>query len=43
MAKNCYVTPHIGWASREARQRLMHIAVENVVAFLAGKPRNVVT
>jgi glycerate dehydrogenase len=42
-AKNCYVTPHIGWASREARQRLMHIAVENVAAFLAGKPRNLVT
>ncbi len=39
---NCLVTPHIAWASREARQRLMEESVENVRAFLAGKPRNVV-
>lgn len=42
MARNCYVTPHIAWATREARQRLMCAAVENVAAFLAGKPQNVV-
>lgn len=41
-AKNCHITPHIAWATRAARQRLMHEAVENVSAFLAGKPRNVV-
>ena len=41
-AKNCYLTPHIAWATREARQRLMSICVENIKAFLAGKPVNVV-
>jgi glycerate dehydrogenase len=41
-AKNCIITPHIAWASRAARQRLMRIAVENVKAFLSGKPQNVV-
>lgn len=39
---NCLVTPHIAWASREARQRLIEESVENVRAFLAGRPRNVV-
>ncbi|MFY9370348.1 MAG: D-2-hydroxyacid dehydrogenase [bacterium] len=41
-AKNCIITPHISWAPREARQRLMDIAVENLAQFLAGKPINVV-
>jgi glycerate dehydrogenase len=41
-AKNCLITPHIAWATRAARQRLMHIAVENVKAFLKGDLRNVV-
>ncbi len=41
-AKNCLVTPHIAWATRAARARLMNIAVENLRAFLAGTPRNVV-
>jgi glycerate dehydrogenase len=41
-AKNCVVTPHIAWATREARQRLLSIAVENVRAFVAGCPQNVV-
>jgi glycerate dehydrogenase len=42
-ARNCILTPHIAWATREARERLMQIAVENVSAFLAGNPRNVVS
>lgn len=41
-AKNCIMTPHIAWATKEARQRLMDIAVHNLEAFLAGKPENVV-
>ena len=41
-AKNCILTPHIAWAPKEARQRLMDIAVGNVQAFLDGTPRNVV-
>jgi len=41
-AKNCFITPHISWATHAARQRLLKVAVENVTAFLAGKPRNVV-
>lgn len=41
-AQNMIITPHIAWASFESRQRLMQIAVENVNAFLAGAPVNVV-
>jgi glycerate dehydrogenase len=41
-AKNCIVTPHIAWATREARGRLMEIAGGNLAAFLAGEVRNVV-
>jgi len=41
-AKNCYITPHIAWATRAARKRLLQVAVDNVAAFLAGKPQNVV-
>lgn len=41
-AKNCIVTPHISWATRAARSRLMDIAVANVQAFIDGKPTNVV-
>jgi glycerate dehydrogenase len=41
-AKNCFITPHIAWATRAARERLMSIAVANVRAFLAGRPQNVV-
>ena len=39
---NCHITPHIAWATRAARQRLMATAVENLRAFIAGKPQNVV-
>lgn len=38
--KNCLITPHNAWAAREARQRLIAETVENVRAFLAGRPRN---
>ena len=41
-AKNCILTPHISWAARESRQRIMDCTVENVRSFLAGTPRNVV-
>ena len=41
-AKNCLVTPHIAWATKEARARLMQTAVDNVKAFLEGAPANVV-
>jgi glycerate dehydrogenase len=41
-AKNCLVTPHIAWATREARLRLMDAAMENIAAFLKGQPQNVV-
>lgn len=41
-AKNCYITPHIAWAPREARVRLMNIAADNVEAFIGGKPINTV-
>lgn len=40
---NCYITPHIAWATFSSRKRLMDIVVENVAAFLAGKPQNVVS
>jgi glycerate dehydrogenase len=41
-AKNCIVTPHIAWASREARTRLLESAIANLRAFLDGHPVNVV-
>ena len=41
-AKNCLITPHISWAPKESRQRIMDCTVENVRAFLAGEPVNVV-
>jgi len=41
-AKNCFVTPHIAWATRSARARLMSSAVANIRAFLEGKPVNVI-
>ena len=41
-AKNCVITPHIAWASREARARLIAIAAVNLSSFLSGIPQNVV-
>ncbi|WP_194768426.1 D-2-hydroxyacid dehydrogenase [Tamlana sp. I1] len=41
-AKNCMITPHIAWAPKEARMRLMDTAVKNIEAFIAGNPINVV-
>ena len=41
-AKNCLITPHISWVPKESRQRIMDCTVENIRAFQAGKPQNVV-
>lgn len=41
-AKNCFITPHISWATRAARERLMKIATDNVRSFIEGKPKNIV-
>lgn len=41
-AQNCIITPHISWAPRESRQRIMDCSVSNVKAFLTGRPINVV-
>ena len=43
VARNCILTPHLAWATRAARARLMEATVANVRAFLAGTPRNVVS
>ena len=42
-ARNCLVTPHMAWSTTEARRRLMASVIENVSAFFAGNPKNVVT
>ncbi|MBO5184859.1 MAG: D-2-hydroxyacid dehydrogenase, partial [Clostridia bacterium] len=41
-AKNCLITPHIAWASLEARTKLLNIFLENVESFVKGTPVNVV-
>ena len=41
-ADRCFITPHLAWATPEARRRLMDIAANNIHAYLAGTPRNVV-
>lgn len=41
-AKNCYITPHIAWAAKETRARLLKILEENIIAYLEGHPQNVV-
>ena len=40
---NAFITPHVAWATFDARQRLMRIAVDNVRAFIGGTPKNVVS
>ena len=42
-APRAYLTPHIAWATLEARERLMQVVSANIAAFLAGKPQNVVS
>ena len=39
-ARNCFITPHLGWATKEARERLLQIAVDNLRGFLQGDVRN---
>jgi glycerate dehydrogenase len=41
-AKNCIITPHISWAPKESRQRLMDLAADNLRSFVDGKPNNIV-
>jgi glycerate dehydrogenase len=41
-AKNCFITPHIAWATKAARERLFATAVANVRAFLVGAPQNLI-
>lgn len=41
-AKNCIITPHIAWAPKESRQRIMDCTVNNIKAYIAGEPINVV-
>lgn len=41
-APNCYITPHISWASLDCRRRLIKLAIENVKSYLAGMPINIV-
>ncbi len=42
-ARNCIITPHVAWATFDARKRLMAIAVENIKRYMEGKPVNIVT
>jgi glycerate dehydrogenase len=37
---NAYITPHIAWATREARIRLLNVAISNVIAFTEGRSQN---
>lgn len=41
-SKNCIITPHISWATKAARERLMKTAVKNIECYLANSPQNVV-
>lgn len=41
-AKNCFITPHIAWASFETRERLVKILYDNISSFIEGKPQNVI-
>ena len=41
-APNCIITPHISWAAKASRQRIMDISVENIRSFITGHPVNVI-
>lgn len=41
-ANNCYITPHVAWAPKETRERLLNIVIDNFNSWLEGKPKNVV-
>jgi len=41
-APNCIITPHIAWAAKESRARLLEIGADNLAAFAAGSPVNLV-
>jgi glycerate dehydrogenase len=41
-ARNCIITPHIAWATRNARRRLIDVTAANLRAFVAGRPQHVV-
>ena len=41
-AQNCYITPHIAWATTAARKRLMNTTIENIKSFINGNPNNIV-
>ena len=41
-AKNCIITPHISWATKEARERIMQTTADNVESVIKGAPQNVV-
>jgi len=41
-AQNCFITPHIAWATFEARQRLLNITIDNLKSFITGNPQNMV-
>ena len=41
--ENAYITPHIAWATKEARMRLIDVAIQNVTSFVGGHPQNVIT
>ena len=41
-AKNCIITPHISWATKEARERIMQTTAENIKSVIDGAPQNVV-
>ncbi len=40
-AKNCIITPHIAWAAKETRERLIGLAADNLESYLSGNPINI--
>jgi glycerate dehydrogenase len=42
VAQNCFITPHIAWATFEARQRLLNVTIDNLKSFISGNPQNTV-